>query len=119
MKKEALIKVLENLEEIKSITDKQEYVVSKGVNQIMNNIKPILNDELKRMDMKDVECNAPEICCITASDLQVATEMINTKLESLIKSDYKILDYSITYNNTIIKPNTYSVVYLGIIKYTT
>ena len=119
MKKEELIKVLKDLDEIKSITDKQEYVVSKNVNQLMNSIRPVLNNELRRMDLKEVECNAPELCCITSSDLQDATQLINLKLEELVKNDYKIIDYSSTFNNTIVKPNTYSVIYLGVIKYTT
>lgn len=118
MKKEDLVNVINNLNEIKSITDKQEYVVSKNVNQLMNNIKPILNDELQRMDIKEVECNAPEIKCITAGDLQVITELMNENLTQLIKDDYKIIDYNITFNNTITKPNTYAVVYFGQIKYT-
>lgn len=118
MKKEDLVNVLNNLNEIKSIADKQEYVVSKSINQLMNNIKPILNDELKRMDMKEVECNSPEIKCMTAGDLQVITELMNDSLAQLVKEDYKIIDYNITFNNTVVKPNTYSVVYFGQIKYT-
>ena len=116
MKKEELIKVLENLEESKSITDKQEYVVSKGVNQIMNNIKPILNDELKRMDMKEVECNSPEIWSFTGTDLEFVTDTINSKLNQLVKEDYKIIDYSIT--NLYIPGKTYTLSFLGVIKFT-
>ena len=118
MKKEELVQILNDLNEIKGITDKQEYIVSKSVNQLMNNIRPILNMELNRMDMEKIECNAPAVCCITSGDLQGITETMNKKLDELVMQNYKIIDYSVTFNNTIIKPNTYSVIYLGVIKYT-
>ena len=118
MKKEELEKIFKNLDEIKSITDRQEYVVSKGVNQLMNEVKPILNAELERMDSNGVECIAPQIQCFTSSSLEGITELLNTNLEQLVKADYKVIDYSVELHNTITKPNTYTILYLGTIKYT-
>lgn len=115
MKKEEIEQVLSSLDEIKAITDKQEYVVSKGVNLLMNEIRPILNSELQRLDFNEVRCTAPRVKLIRSDDISYLEEIMNSVLESLIMENYKIIDFSVI---NLLNDKSHEIIYTGIIKYT-
>lgn len=115
MKKKEIEQVITSLDEIKAITDKQEYIVSKSVNLLMNEIKPVLNKELQRLDFNKVECTSPKIKLIKRTDIIDLEDVINTELENLVINNYKVIDYSII---NLLNEKSHEIVYTGIIKYT-
>lgn len=116
MKKEEIEYVLTKLNEIKTITDKQEYVVSKNVNLIMNEIKPILNSELQRLDFNKIECNTPSIKLIKrTADIEDLSEVMNKEMEQLVLNNFKIIDFNVI---NLLNDKAHEIIYTGIIKYT-
>ena len=115
MKKEEVEKLLNHLGEIKQITDKQEYLVSKNVNLNIMEMTPILNNELKRLDFNEIECNSPQITLIKRNDIEDLQEEMNNTLEKLTMNDYKIIDFDI---KNIFNEKTHEIIYTGVIKYT-
>ena len=115
MKKEEVEQVLSSLDEIKAITDKQEYVVSKGINLLMNEIKPILSAELQRLDFNKVECASPRVKLIRRNDITVLESVMNDELQKLIMDNYKVIDFSVI---NLLNDKSHEIIYTGIIKYT-
>lgn len=93
-----LRKITSALDEIKSITDKQEYLISSYVNERYNTICAITKNEIERMESKGVEINCPKILILkhTNGNNGTFTECINKQLEELIRSGFKIIDYGLT-----------------------
>ena len=101
MKKTELEGAIEDLHEIKKITDKQEYLVSSAVNVKYNSIIKVLDKELKRLDNEKVEVNCPKLLIIKSpkilqkkDDIDIQTA-VNKMLEELVKQDYKIIDFGL------------------------
>lgn len=102
MKRTEVVEAIENLKQIKQITDKEEYLISSAVNQRYNKIINILDNELKRMDASGVEVNSPAIKLLKhnpESDTTF-TDAINKELQQLVLNNYKIIDYGIIGNDS-------------------
>ena len=103
MKKQDIIEIIDDLKAIKSLTDKEIYLVSKEANQHFVKIFPKLEEELKRMDNNNVEVNCPSIMLIkdakAKTDFTSTTELINTKIQELVMQDYKIIDFGLQPGN--------------------
>lgn len=96
MKVQEIESLIENIKSIKDITDKQEYKVSSAVNQLFVKILPILNKELERVNTDfHIETNCPKIRLLHTDDC----EKVNEYMESLVKNDYKIIDFGFINND--------------------
>lgn len=94
MKISDLKNIRTNLEEIKSITDKEEYLVSSNVNQRLMNIFPLVDKEIKRMDSEGIEVHCMKVMILqhTTDSKKSFTDIINEQIERLTLQDYKIID---------------------------
>lgn len=99
MKKQDIEVCLEALNNIRAISDKQIYNVSSAINKEIIKIKPVLDEEHKRMNNEKIVINCPAIMFIGTSEIDFSveslSEFINKKLQELVLNDYKIIDYGI------------------------
>ena len=102
--------LIDNIHDLKKMTDSQEYLLSSQANMKYNAMLPILDKELKRVSEEKLEVNAPAISIIEKTGKSPLTELINIELSKLVANDYKIIDYGITELEGKV---------LGYIKYTT
>lgn len=97
MKIKDLEEIKEQISEIKSISDKLDYVTSTAINQRLIKITPFINDELNRLNLAGVEINGPKILIFTNRDAKneklTVQEYMNKKLNELTVADYKIIDF--------------------------
>lgn len=110
MKSSDIKTLIENIHDLKKMTDSQEYLLSSQANMKYNTMLPILDKELKRVSEEKLEVNAPAISIIEKTGKLSLTELINIELSKLVADDYKIIDYGITELENKV---------LGYIKYTT
>lgn len=99
--------LITDINELKEISDKQEYVVSSKMNTIYNKILPILEKESQRLETSNIEANSPKIIIInydkneyfgSGNSAQGFTDQINEQLQQLIVNEYKIIDYGLINN---------------------
>lgn len=110
MKSSDIKTLIDNIHDLKKMTDSQEYLLSSQANMKYNAMLPILDKELKRVSEEKLEVNAPAISIIEKTGKSPLTELINIELSKLVAKDYKIIDYGITELEGKV---------LGYIKYTT
>lgn len=125
MKKQEIEEVINTLEDLKNYTDKQNYNLSSYVNQKLVKVFPVLRKELERLNTDEISLNCPQLYeefmdilskDIDEESMKNVVNHINSILESLVKQDYKIIDYGTrwVYSNHL---NKWSVIIS--IKYTT
>lgn len=104
MKKVEMEQIINNLKELKNITDSQEYLVSSKANELFIKVMPLLDKELQRLSETNVEVNSPALLLFEYKDIEKTnksvTDFINSKLQELVLSDYKIIDYGLFNKNT-------------------
>ena len=85
------------LDNIKSLTEKENYKLSSAINKQIVQIRPILDTEYKRLNDSGIDINCPKICIFTNKDAKEqgfnVQNYINKKLQELVSADFKIIDY--------------------------
>lgn len=107
MLKSDIDNLISDINELKTISDKQEYVVSAKMNTIYNKMMPILQKESKRLELNNIEIDSPRILIISYDKsmyfgsgnlAQGFTEQINEQLQDLVMAEYKIIDFGLINN---------------------
>lgn len=100
MKKLEVEEMLKTCENIRNISNKQNYNISTAINQQLNKIINKLKEEYNRMDADKITINCPAIILIKASDLQYQemslSDYMNNKMKELVMNNYKIIDFGIS-----------------------
>ena len=100
MKKQDIELCIEALNNIRAISDKQIYNVSSAINKEIIKIRPVLEEEHKRMNEEKIVINCPAIMFIGTSEIDFnknsLSEFINKKLQELVLNDKKIIDYGLS-----------------------
>lgn len=100
MKKQDIEICIEALNNIRAISDKQIYNVSSAINKEIIKIRPILEEEHRRMNEEKIVINCPAIMFIGTNEIDFnkdsLSEFINKKLQELVLNDKKIIDYGLS-----------------------
>lgn len=119
MKARDIEEIQKFLSEIKDFSNKQDYNTFTFINQRIVKILPILDTELKRLELTNVEMNCPKIKIFTNRNAkeskQTVEEYMNERLKELVLDDYKIIDYG-KLDETFEDDNTRTIYFY--IKYT-
>lgn len=105
MKKEDLEMIIARVREVKRIGDQQTYNLSTAINQNLMKIFPILETELERMNTDKIAVNCPALHLIGANgnikDIDELTNALNQKMQELVMNDFKILDFGLCGNSSL------------------
>lgn len=100
MRKTDIDDMLKACDNIRNISNKQNYNVSSIINQNLVKVTTKLKEEFERMDKDKLTINCPAIILIKASDLQYQemslSDYINNKMKELVMNNYKIIDFGIS-----------------------
>ena len=90
--------LLDKLNAINQCTSKLNYKTSAFINQQIIAMKPILEEEKRRLANEPVTIDCPKLIVFSDKTLENSTDIVsytNNKLSELVENGYKIIDYGI------------------------
>ena len=99
MRKQDIELAIDELKQIKAVSNKFNYTDSSNINKHLVKVLPLLEEELNRMDTDKVEVNCPQLLIIGSGEAKAEayklSDYINKKMQELVINGFKIIDFGI------------------------